>query len=137
MIRRRTRRTSGGVDSKVTSGDIHEWVLSLPWVVEDPPDAASPEVRAFVVDCPPLHRQRFLLATYPPGENACGEIDGTHLAAIMSVEASEAAGEAGWEVHSAVPLAAGHVLLTVEDEGATARDAIETFVLAAYSYAMS
>jgi hypothetical protein len=72
MIRRRTRRTSAGVDSNVTSGDIHEWVFSLPWVVEDRPDAAWPKVRAFVVDCPPLHRQRFLLAAYPAGKKACG-----------------------------------------------------------------
>src|SRR3954467_3053467 len=34
--------------------DFHEWVLSLPWVVERPVDPENPEMRSFAVDCEPL-----------------------------------------------------------------------------------
>src|SRR6478672_6630004 len=37
---------------------MHEWVLSLPWVVERPDDDTAPGVRYFAVDCEPLDRRQ-------------------------------------------------------------------------------
>jgi hypothetical protein len=137
MIRRRAARTSSHIETAPAFGDIHEWVRSLPWVVEERTDARWPDVRVFVIDCPPLDRHQFLLASHPAGQTAFGQTYGTNLAVIMPIEASERAEAEGWNVHSAMPLAAGHALLTIGGDPALERNAIEAFVLAAYSHAMS
>jgi hypothetical protein len=137
MIRRRTPRTSSHIELAPAFSDIHEWVRSLPWVVEESTDARWPGIRAFVVDCPPLDRHRFLLASHPAGQTAFGQTYGIHLAAIMPIEASDDAEAARWNVHNALPLAAGNALVTIGGEVMRERDAVEAFVLAAYSYAMS
>jgi hypothetical protein len=46
--------------------DFHEWVLSLPWVVERPYALATPGVRGFGVECEPLDRRQLWLLTGLP-----------------------------------------------------------------------
>ena len=60
------RHTTQRASSPLASGafdDLHEWVLSLPWVVERPYSLATPGVRAFTVACEPLGRQSLWLLT--------------------------------------------------------------------------
>ena len=44
-------------------GNIHEWILSLPWVVERPYGVGTPGVRSFAVDCEPLDLRQLWLVT--------------------------------------------------------------------------
>jgi hypothetical protein len=48
---------------------LHDWLLSLPWVVERPGIPELPGLRWFAVDCEQLHRRRVWLLT--------GSLDGT------------------------------------------------------------
>ena len=136
MIRRGARRRSSRVDkTRDHGGDVSEWALSLPWVVERPTDGVPSGVRLFAVDCALLGRRQLWLIT-GLGQTALGGSEGTDIAAVMSTEAIRAATGAGWEVLHAEPLPAGNVLVTLTPELALERDEIEAFVLAAYSYAM-
>jgi hypothetical protein len=51
---------------------LHDWLLSLPWVVERPGIPELPELRWFAVDCEQLHRRRVWLLrgrlTATPGD---------------------------------------------------------------------
>jgi hypothetical protein len=62
------------------SGDLNEWVLSLPWVVEKHGGLGG-GVRLFGVDCEPLQRRRVWLITGFP-ETRPGEANVT-VAAVM------------------------------------------------------
>jgi hypothetical protein len=42
---------------------FHEWLLSLPWVVERPYSVDTPGVRCFGIDCEPLGRRQIWLIT--------------------------------------------------------------------------
>ena len=116
-----------------TPGDFHEWVLSLPWVVERPTDGSQPGIRLFAVDCSLLERRQLWLVT----GLAFGDDPALGVAAVMPVAAVRAPHTAGWVVHPATPLPAGHVLVMLQREGTRSRDEIEEFVLSAYAYAMS
>src|SRR5258705_1271038 len=59
--RRREQRTTTTVAPAFA--DFHEWVLSLPWVVERPYSPGAPGVRSFGVDCEPLERRQLWLIT--------------------------------------------------------------------------
>jgi hypothetical protein len=120
------------VDAEPASEDehLHEWVLSLPWVVERQ-HSLAPGVRTFVVDCEPLALRRLWLVT------GLGRQDArlpTTVTVVLPGDAAETAEEAGWGVRR-VPLPANHVLM---DSDAEARPADrEALVLTAYGYAMS
>ena len=116
-----------------TPADFHEWVLSLPWVVERPTDGSQPGVRLFAVDCSLLERRQIWLVT----GLASGDDPTLGVAAVMPVAAVRAPHTAGWVVHPATPLPAGHVLVMLQREVTRGRDEIEEFVLSAYAYAMS
>ena len=57
MNERELRKTSP-VRSWPAFDNLHEWVLSLPWVVERPFNVGTPGVRSFAVDCEPLGRKQ-------------------------------------------------------------------------------
>jgi ABC-type antimicrobial peptide transport system permease subunit len=42
---------------------LHDWILSLPWVVERPRIPELPDLRWFAVDCEELQRRRVWLLT--------------------------------------------------------------------------
>ena len=136
MIRRRTRPKSSPGKVIPEFGQVVEWVLSLPWVVERPADARWPSVRLFAIECPPLERRRMWLMTGVAKPAPDGHTYGTDLAVVMPVEAGLDADAAGWEVHWATPLPADHVLVTLAPDAVHDRDDVEALVLAAYSYAM-
>jgi len=56
--------------SKVERGAFHDWILSLPWVVERPCVSDVHGVRTFAVDCDPLGIRRLWLVTGLP--HGCG-----------------------------------------------------------------
>ena len=133
MLRRRRTRSSSIVEKTRRSSDVHEWVLSLPWVIERPTDGTRAGVRLFAVDCEPLQRRQIWLVT---GLELVD--DGrVGIAAVMPVAAVRSPNATGWIVHPATPLPAGHVLVMLQHESVIRRDEIETFVLTAYEHAMS
>ncbi len=134
MIRRRkaarTFRTSAPTGG---FADFHEWVLSLPWVVERPHSCGTPRVRTFGVDYEPLDRHRIWLIT---GLHKPSEVDAVGLAVIIPDDAADAIVEAGWAYRWA-PISAGHVLMRASDESAIRPKGPNCFAIAAYSYAMA
>ena len=44
-------------------GNVYEWILSLPWVVERPDGVGAPGVRTFAVDGEPLDLRQLWLNT--------------------------------------------------------------------------
>ena len=147
MFGRWTRRRSAHVERAPVSGDLNEWVLSLPWVVERPSGAGRAGVRLFGIDCEPLHRRRAWLITGIP-DTSSGAVNVT-VAAVMPADPSLGvvmAGRDGHEVlrlagdHTLVPtwlLPGGHVFVTPRGPAAHERRALETFLLQAYEHALS
>ena len=129
MLRRNLkheRRASAGP----AFDNLHDWVLSLPWVVERPGDPAC-GLRCFAVDCPPLQRKRLWLLTRPgPAERATA----ARISVILPLEGATAS--AGLAVVT-LPLPAGFVLVEVTEGTAVQRDELEGLILRAYGYAMS
>jgi hypothetical protein len=136
MIRRRkatrTFQTSS-LTRRPAFTDFHEWVLSLPWVVERPPSFGTPGVRTFGVDCEPLNRRQLWLIT---GLHKPSEADAVALAVIIPDEAADAIEDAGWAYRWA-PMRAGHVLMRASDASAHRPHEIEALAIAAYSCAMA
>jgi hypothetical protein len=112
---------------------LHEWVLSLPWVVERAPNPTEPDVRYFGVDCEPLGQRRIWLVTGIDGEDDWG---GTGMAVVLP-RAESAAVEDDGERHGVVPLRAGHVLVSVARPQANQPRQVERLLLSAYDHAMS
>jgi hypothetical protein len=115
--------------------DLDEWVRSLPWVIERPPDARWPGARCFEVDCPPLERRQLLLIT---GLARLGSMQsgGPAIVAVIPARACAEVEAAGW-IPRALPTMAGHVLVTPGCAVARERDNLEAVVLTAFSHAMS
>ena len=109
---------------------IHEWVLSLPWVTEQP-HALAPGVRTFGVDCEPLGLRRLWLVT---GLGQQSDAAPSSIAVVLPNDAAQAAQEAGWGVFRA-PMPANHVLM--QAESATESADVEALVLTAYGCAMA
>jgi hypothetical protein len=132
MIRRRSTRKLFGEATPQAFRNVHDWVLSLPWVIERPRQLGA-SVRLFAVDCEPLQRRQVWLMTgfggYPP-------IAGTDLAAIFPADAGDAALDAGWEVHRGL-LPENHLLVSLRSHAPHTRTEIEALVLTSYAYAMS
>ena len=82
----------------------------------------------------PAVRRRLLLAQnaassgWSPGSRS-ETTPALGVAAVMPVAAVRAPHTAGWVVHPATPLPAGHVLVMLQREGTRGRDEIEEFVL--------
>jgi hypothetical protein len=137
MFRRREPRHSAAVEGTPQFNDLYRWVLSLPWVVERPRDAAWPDVRLFAIECEPLQRRRIWLITGLAEQSPLGETDGADVAAVMPDHPSRAQVSAEPGAQGAIPLPAGQVLVTLTGAAARQRSSVEAFILGAYNYAMS
>ena len=111
---------------------FHEWVLSLPWVVERPHSVATPVVRSFAVDCEPLDRRQLWLIT---GLQQPSCADRVSIAVIVPIETAEAIEDSGWGERLA-PIPAGHVLVTASRETGDRRREVEALTLTAYGCAL-
>jgi hypothetical protein len=137
MIRRRRQDARPQPTVATTEGApfdaFHQWVLSLPWVVERPFDAENAAVRTFAVDCEPLGRRRVWLVT---GLDPDFWGEGTRLGVIVPAESAEVLEELGWG-RFAMPMPDGHVLVTIDHPRNDPRPDVEALVLSAYGYAMA
>jgi hypothetical protein len=132
MRRRRVRRTTTWEDVPATH-DIHEWVRSLPWVVERPYAVGTPGVRSFAVDCEPLGRDQLWLITGLPHQPHHG---GLGIAVILPRDVAVAIEEDGWG-RAISPMPPDRVLVTPCGDAAERLPEIEALVLSAYGAAMS
>jgi hypothetical protein len=132
MLHRRPQK-SVTTDQRPGFADLHEWVLSLPWVVERPYSLGTPGARTFAIDCEPLGRRQLWLLTGLQGQV---EVDGMGIAVIVPREAAAEIEGAGWG-RSVAPMPAHHVMVTVYGDAVGCRQDIEALVLTAYGYAMS
>ncbi len=115
-------------------GDFHEWVLSLPWVVERPYSLETPGVRCFGVECEPLGRRQLWLVT---GLDGHGRPTGSpSITVIVPSEAANDIEDLGWG-RPLAPMPRGYVLLTVDGPAFDRQRDLEALVLNAYGYAMS
>ena len=132
MLHRRPQK-SVTTDQRPGFADLHEWVLSLPWVVERPYSLGTPGVRAFAIDCEPLGRRQLWLITGLRGQL---DADGMGLAVILPIEAAVELESAG-RGRSLSPMPGRHVLVSMNGNTVNCRDDVEALVLTAYGYAMS
>jgi hypothetical protein len=79
MLRRRREPQTIGSNEGTALDDFHEWLLSLPWVVERPYNLETPGVRCFGVECEPLGRRQLWLVAGRQRQLA----DGIGLAVIV------------------------------------------------------
>ena len=110
---------------------MHEWVRSLPWVVERRDDASTPGVTCYAVDCEPLDRRQVWLLAGLIGDRRTSDI-----AVVLPLEAAAEIEQLGLGRSFAL-LSDQHVLVALTLEAASRRQSIETVVLTAYGYAMS
>jgi hypothetical protein len=114
-------------------GDFHEWLLSLPWVVERPYSLDTPGVRCFGIDCEPLGRRQLWLIT---GLHRQVDVDGIGMAVIVPTDAAydlEGVGRG----RILAPMPGGHALVRVYGESFASRQELEALALTAYGRAMS
>ena len=113
--------------------DFHEWVLSLPWVVERPYALATPGVRGFGVECEPLdRRQLWLLTGLPRARHSVG----IGLAVIDPVDSAAQIEASGWG-RAVAPMPARHAMVAVYEDLFDPHRELEVLVLSAYGDAMS
>jgi hypothetical protein len=114
--------------------DFHEWILSLPWVVERPYSLGTPGVRSFGVECEPLGRRALWLLTGLQSTNLSRTTAG--IAVIVPTEAADEIEAVGWG-RSVAPMPDRHKLVAVFGDLAEKRTDVEALVLTAYGCAMS
>jgi hypothetical protein len=115
-------------------GDVHEWVRSLPWVVERSPFHTLPDsqVRIFAVDCEPLERRQvWLLSGLMPSR-----FDEPDVAVVMPRAMALEASERGWVIRLDAPLPDDHVLVALGNDAHREHADIEALLLAGYCYAL-
>jgi hypothetical protein len=110
--------------------DFHEWVLSLPWVVERPYGLGTPGVRSFAIDYEPLGRRQLWLLTGLSSPRGMG------LALILPAEEAFELQGAG-RGRTVSPLPGEQMLVSINGDTVDCRDEVEALVLSAYGYAMS
>ena len=133
MIRRRRDQQTTKRTPKLASGNFHEWVLSLPWVVERSSEIGEQGVRSFGVDCEPRGRRRLWLVTGLQHEL---DVDGVGLAVIVPSEAADDIEGAGWGQRMS-PMPGGNEMVAVPADSLATTVGLEMLVLTAYGYAMS
>lgn len=104
---------------------LHDWVSSLPWVVERPYSVGVRGVRVFAVDCEPLGVRRIWLVTGLPNSSGIAVIVPASVAEDFDI------------LNLARPLAPmppGHVLATLSRDAD--RYDTERVVIEAYSDAL-
>ena len=113
--------------------DFHDWVLSLPWVVERPYNLDTPGVRCFGVDCEPLGRRQLWLMT---GLDGARRRSCPSLTVIVPRDAASEIEDAGWG-RTLAPMPREHSLLAIDGSAVDCRRDTEELVLTAYGYAMA
>jgi hypothetical protein len=113
-------------DGDASAGRLHEWIASLPWVVERTPGFGPHGLRTFAVDCESLGLRRLWLVT--------GLSPGRGLAVIVPAALAEDLELVGL-ARPISPMPAGHEL--VEAVAGVTCDELERIVLVAYGSAMS
>jgi hypothetical protein len=112
--------------SCVDRDPFHDWILSLPWVVERPPVAGIRGVRAFAVDCQPLDIRRMWLVTgLPLGRGIALVVENSRA------EAYEAAGVAT----PITPMPARHTMVGLSEDLGEAE--LERVILDVYGTLLS
>jgi hypothetical protein len=133
MIRRRREHKTTLTNDTRPFDDFHEWVLSLPWVVEQPYSLGTPGIRSFGVDCEPLRRRQMWLLT---GLQRARDVDGIGIAVIVPAEAAGEIEGAG-RGRRIAPMPGRHAMVTLYGDALDQRADVEALVLTAYGYAMS
>ena len=133
MLRRRHQPQTIVPSPQRAPGDFHEWLLSLPFVVERPYSLATPGVRSFGVDCAPLDRRQIWLIT---GMHPDVDVDGMGLAVILPIDVADQF-EAAARGRMVAPMPAGHALIAVPGASLSGREELEALALTAYCCAMS
>src|SRR5271166_5634908 len=93
MMFRRSRQQIVASKPVAAFDDLHDWVLSLPWVVERPYNLDTPGVRCFGVDCEPLGRRQLWLMTGLYGRSTGSS---PSLTVIVPQVAAHEIEDAGW-----------------------------------------
>src|SRR6476619_6466169 len=116
------KRLSSSTPSKRSQHltNFHEWVLSLPWVVERPHGFGGRHVHSFAVDCELLGRQRLWLVT---GLRQSWRVD-VDIAVMVPAEAVLSLEEAGWG-RSLSPMPNGRVFMLISDAATETRQDLE------------
>ena len=133
MLRRQRAPQTVASNEGDALDDFHQWLLSLPWVVERPYNLDTPGVRCFAVDCEPLGRRQLWLIT---GLQRPVDVDGIGLAVILPTHAADDLEDVG-RGRIVAPMPAGHALVTVFGESWAGRQELEALALTAYDHAMS
>jgi hypothetical protein len=134
MLFRRERQDEMVVTEEGTAfGGLHEWVLSLPWVVERPFSLEAPGVRCFAVDCEPLGRRQLWLVT---GLDNNGGTSGPGITMLVPQPAANAMESTG-QGRVVAPMPDGHALVTMDASSCQQPQEVEALLLTAYRYAMS
>jgi hypothetical protein len=133
MLRRRREPQTIAPDQGTALDAFHEWLLSLPWVIERPYSLDTPGVRCFAVDCAPLGRRQLWLIT---GLQLHVGTDGIGLAVILPTDAAHGL-EAVGRGRIVAPMPAAHALLMVYGERLAGHQDFEALALTAYCNALS
>jgi len=133
MFQKRRTIPTRTVDRAAVFENVHEWVLSLPWVVERPSSGVMAAVRCFTVDCEPLNRKRLWMIS---GLRGRAEHTADDVAVVLPLDAALAAESAGLG-RRMLPMPGGHVLVTPCADAPNGLPDVEALVLCAYSHAMS
>jgi hypothetical protein len=128
MIGRRLLRTTARTEKANYLDSFHDWVLSLPWVVERSSWLATPGIRSFGIDCEPLVRRRLWIVT-----GLWKSIDRSEISVFLPIEVARVMENAG-HGRCLVPMPDRHVLMGVNH--ARPRD-IESCALLAYGHALA
>ena len=124
---RRERVSSSAPTMRNRLRDLHQWVLSLPWVVEWPYALGIEGVRTFAVECEPIGRRQLWLLT---GMQSSG------IAVIVRSEAAREIEDAGW-ARPVSHMPSGRILMTASGEVTARPHHVEALMLSAYCSAMS
>ena len=130
MVFRKERRSVAVPDplKTHTMEGLHEWVLSLPWVVERPYSQMTPGVRSFAVECEPLDRRQLWLVTGLIAFFSVAVIVPTAVAREIEMR------RLGREI---ALMPRNHVLLGLTCDPADEPRRAEQLILTAYSYVMA
>jgi hypothetical protein len=133
LFRRESHDAIASPEGARGCGGLHEWVLSLPWVVERPFSLGTPGVRCFAVDCEPLGRRQLWLVTGLDNDYPTSSAGITVLVPRPAADELERTGQG----HALAPMPDGHALVTMNDSSTQRHQDVEALVIAAYCYAMS
>jgi hypothetical protein len=133
MLRRNRTEQSVAARAPRAFDDMHEWILSLPWVVERPYSVGTPGVRSFGVECEPLGVRQLWLIT---GLQRALDSDEFGVAVIVPAEVADQIETAG-RGRSLAPMPGSHAMVAVYSDAIAARAELEALVLTAYGYALS